>query len=186
MSLFKQEFNKEEAALAVVYGIAPLSIIGWWALIPALLCWIPWCLGGAGYGRVWRYAGCPALLSGAFLAAGRPWWEVLGAALTLLVFLPGYGIPDPPDRRDRDEGSTLGQFWYKIVTKWFGGYSPGNWNEIEMVTTFMVRGTLAAGFALMYTPCVVSAGFLRVCGVDAILLVGMVCAVALYEGTFKI
>lgn len=109
------KFNKEELGLGAAFGLAFWPVLGLKVIALSILCAVLWAVGGSGYGRVWRYLGAP-VAAFAFLAvsglAQQAFWG-LWPCVVVLTF--GYGIPDPPTRPDRDEGSLLGRIFYKIA-----------------------------------------------------------------------
>lgn len=132
------DLNLNEFSIGMLFGLAMTPIIGPASTVLAFLTGSLWAIGGAGYGRIWRYAGVPTITF-FFLVLHSNFYACLvssiicGALLTI-----GYGIPD-----ESDEGSALGRFWMKAFH-----------NDTTLANIF-TRGTIYTAIAIGYIPCLI-------------------------------
>lgn len=101
------KLNKEELLVGFIYGSSTWPVIGWWAVIPGVICSALWAIGGAGPKLV-RRLGVPAVVAGS-LAFASPWLLLLIGPLWGIVSI-GYGMPSPDDK-----GSPLGRLFSKFL-----------------------------------------------------------------------
>lgn len=135
------KLNYEEMALGAAFGAALGFFVGpILAIIAALACAVLWAIGGAGFGRAWRFVGVPLVALAVIALARVPVATIhaiasTGVALGILTI--GYGIPStqPPDA-----GSFLGRFFYKLA------------KQNGLKANLLTRGALALLLGLAYSP----------------------------------
>lgn len=132
------DLNLNEFSIGMLFGMAMTPIIGPSSIVLAFLTGSLWAIGGAGYGRIWRYAGVP-LITFFFLVLKANFYACLVSSVWCGVCLTiGYGIPD-----QSDEGSALGRFWMKAF------------NNNAQLANFFTRGTIYTLIAIGYIPCLI-------------------------------
>lgn len=143
MNLFKsiaQIESKEDFIWGAVFGAAIGTFsVGYWAFLTTVLCSLFWAMGGdKKFNKLWRRIGCAAT-SAAVLAAVYEQTLFIYAGFAVFAILSiGYGLPDPPERVDGDEGSPLGMFALALADNHYG------------FATVIARGTIIAASMLVY------------------------------------
>lgn len=108
------KLNKEELGLGAIFGISFFKLIGAAAVLPMFSCAALWAIGGSGKGRAFRFVGCPLVIYFfIFYLVGELHAALMCAAAGAWLTM-GYGIPDPEWMKNRDDGSLLGRFFFKI------------------------------------------------------------------------
>lgn len=132
--------NRNEFVIGMAFGILMTFVIGPWSILLAQFTGLLWALGGAGYGRAFRFFGVPLLTFFFTIFHSQFYACIISSLICGATLSVGYGIPStqPPDN-----GSTLGRFWYKVF------------KSNENLTNLFTRGTIYITIALGYIPCLI-------------------------------
>jgi hypothetical protein len=115
----------------------------WIALAGIPICGLLWSMGGdASWLKELRRFGVPITVFLMALLFTFPcpliWLAILAAVLLWVSTTIGYGIPDDPQDPHGDDGSPLGQFWYK--------QSQGTHSQKADYANFMTRLTVGLAY----------------------------------------
>lgn len=105
--------NREELLIGLIYGLCFIFLIGWWAILVAILCSLLWASGGR-FGHSIRVFGVPVVSYGSVLIIRHHYWSILSMVFTMLILSIGYGQVTIENGIITDNGSALGRFWYRI------------------------------------------------------------------------
>src|SRR3990167_2038446 len=134
-----KELNKNELLVGFVFGLSFWCVLGAWAVPLALVTSLGWALTGAGYSKLYRRFAVPALPCILVIILHQYYCVLLSYPLAVAMLHIGYGTPTlVRGRDDYDEGSTLGQFWYRITS------------GSEWLTNVLTRATIYLGLFISY------------------------------------
>lgn len=124
--------------LGAIQGLFTIPWLGWFCVIPMILCSLLWAIGGQ-YGHAWRVYGIPLVLCSSVLwfHMNQPLLVYLPYPFMALILSLGYGLPST---QPYDKGSSLGRFWIQIT------------EDNEFSATIYARGTIILGVGVCMIP----------------------------------
>lgn len=136
-----------DLVIGALIGAGMFPWFGWWTILFSLACALLWALGGQ-YGHAIRTYGIPCVL-GLPILWNSPFphlWPILPCIPIGLLCSLGYGLSDPPDRPNPDDGSPFGRWAWNLTSTMDAPQTR------EAIATFLTRSVIVVGVWLSMAP----------------------------------
>jgi hypothetical protein len=114
------QMNKEEFSIGAVLGLGFFGLIGWWAVLLALITGVLYERGGTGWlgTKLWRRAGVPISIGVSFIHHYQLVMVLIGCVFSVVLLSVGYG-----QRDSTDAGSPFGNWWLDRLGIFWGKWA---------------------------------------------------------------